>query len=105
GSTYEELQRKFEAAIPSDGLPDVLIFDDTSTQLMADSGVILPAQSCIDASGGNTDDMLPVAVDYYTIDGVLWPASANLGGVLMYYNEDHFTEAGLDPDDPPETLA
>ena len=38
-SSYEELQRKFEAAIASEDLPQVLVFDDTATQVMADSGV------------------------------------------------------------------
>jgi sn-glycerol 3-phosphate transport system substrate-binding protein len=105
GSTNEELQRKFEAGISGGDLPQLLVTDDTTTQVMADSGAILPAQSCLDAAGQTTDDLLEVAVDYYTLDGVLWPGSANLGNILMYFNVDHFEQAGLDPDDPPATLA
>jgi sn-glycerol 3-phosphate transport system substrate-binding protein len=72
---------------------------------MADSGVVLPAQSCIEASGFDSGGFVDTAAAYYTIDDVLWPVSANLGNVLLYYNRNHFIRAGLDPDDPPESLA
>jgi sn-glycerol 3-phosphate transport system substrate-binding protein len=105
GASYEELQRKFEAAVPSRELPALLVFDDTATQTMADSGVILPAQACIDATGYDMSGFLQVAQNYYTIDDVLWPGSANLGNALLYYNKGHFRDAGLDPENPPKTLA
>ncbi len=104
GSSYEELQRKFEAAVPSRQLPALMVFDDTATQTMADSGVVLPAQACINADDYDVSGFLQVARNYYTVDNVLWPASANLGNALLYYNRDHFRRAGLDPDKPPTTL-
>jgi sn-glycerol 3-phosphate transport system substrate-binding protein len=105
GSSYEELNRKFTSAVQSKQLPGLIMVDDTSTQLMADSGVILPAQSCLNAAKQDTSPYVKVAVDYYTIDGVLWPASAGLGSILFWYNKDHFKRAGLDPEKPPTTLA
>lgn len=105
GSSYEELNRKFTSGVQSKQLPGLIMVDDTSTQLMADSGVILPAQSCFNAAKQDTSPFVKVAVDYYTIKGVLWPASAGLGSVLFWYNKDHFTRAGLDPEKPPSTLA
>jgi sn-glycerol 3-phosphate transport system substrate-binding protein len=105
GSSYEEIQRKFNEAVPSRDLPALIVVDDTFTQSMADSGVVLPAESCIEASGYDTSGLLDTAIAYYTIDGALWPVSANIGNVLLYYNRNHFIRAGLDPDDPPDTLA
>ena len=105
GSSYDELQRKFNAAVPSKQLPGVLMVDDTFTQSMADSGVILPAQSCINADHYDLADFAQTAKDYYTIKGALWPGSANLANILLFYNRDHFRRAGLDPDKPPATLA
>jgi sn-glycerol 3-phosphate transport system substrate-binding protein len=105
GASYEELQRKFESAVQSRDLPGIVMFDDTATQTMIDSGVVLPAQACVDADDYNTDDLLDVARQYYTVEDQLWPASANLGNALLYYNRTHFRAAGLDPDDPPTTLA
>jgi sn-glycerol 3-phosphate transport system substrate-binding protein len=105
GSSYEEIQRRFNEAVPSRDLPALIVVDDTFTQSMADSGVVLPAQACIDASGYDTGAFVGTARAYYTIDEVLWPVSANLGNILLYYNRNHFVRAGLDPDDPPDTLA
>ncbi|MBV6507169.1 MAG: sn-glycerol-3-phosphate-binding periplasmic protein UgpB [Acidimicrobiales bacterium] len=104
GTSYEEVERQFERAIPTSDLPAVVVFDDTITQFMSDSGVIIPAQSCIDADGYDNSGWLPLAVDFYSIDDVMYPATVGLASALIYYNRGHFEEAGLDPDDPPETL-
>lgn len=104
GASYEELQRQFVGSIQSGELPNVVIAEDTQLQFMADSGVVLPATSCLDA-GAEPLDLLPGPVAYYTLDGVQWPAAFNLSSPLLYYNADHFEQAGLDPEDPPETLA
>jgi sn-glycerol 3-phosphate transport system substrate-binding protein len=105
GASYEEIQRKFNEAVPSRDLPALVVVDDTFTQSMADSGVVLPAESCVEASGFDTSGFVETARAYYTIDDVLWPVSANLGNILLYYNRNHFLRAGLDPDDPPDSLA
>ena len=105
GASYQELNRKYLAAIPSGDLPDVVLVDDTSTQLLADSQTVLPAQSCFDAVGDDLSAYDPTAVAYYSIDGALYPGSAGLANVLLFYNKNHFRAAGLDPEDPPGTLA
>jgi sn-glycerol 3-phosphate transport system substrate-binding protein len=105
GASYDEIQRKFNQAVSSGQLPALVMVDDTFTRSMADSGVILPAQGCFDASGTDLDGLDPTARNYYTIDGQLWAASAGLGNVLLYYNRNHFRRAGLDPEAPPSTLA
>jgi sn-glycerol 3-phosphate transport system substrate-binding protein len=105
GSSYPEIQRKFNEALPSKQLPAIVDVDDTFTKSMADSGVVLPAQSCFAADGFDLNGLVSTARSYYTINGVLWPASAGVGNVLVFYNRDHFRRAGLDPDKPPTTLA
>ena len=104
GASYLELERKYVSAIPSGDLPDVVLFDDTATQTMAASGTVLPAQSCFDAEGTDLSVFDETAVAYYTIDGALYPGSVGLANILLFYNRNHFIAAGLDPDDPPETL-
>lgn len=100
----EELMRKFTSAVPSKELPALFVGNDTETQSMIDSHVVLPAQACIDAAHYDMSGFAKTVVDYYSVDGVLWPASANPSSVLVYYNKDHFRRAGLDPDQPPRTL-
>jgi sn-glycerol 3-phosphate transport system substrate-binding protein len=105
GASYPEIQRKFNESVASRQLPALIVVDDTFTESMADSGVILPAQACFDADGYDLDQLELTARSYYTIDGSLWPVMAGIGTVLLYYNRDHFRRAGLDPDKTPATLA
>jgi sn-glycerol 3-phosphate transport system substrate-binding protein len=101
----EELLRKFTSAVPARQLPALFVANDTMTVAMADSEVILPAQSCVDADGYDLTPLSETVRAYYTIDDVLWAASANPGSALVFYNRDHFRRAGLDPDQPPTDLA
>ena len=103
GVSYEELQRQFNQGIPSGQIPAIAILEDTQNQAMADSGVIIPGSACLEASGEDPD-FLDAALDYYSIDGVLWPSGFNLSTPIMYFNQAHFRDAGLDPNDPPGTL-
>ena len=100
----EELLRRFQEALPTKDLPSIFVANDTMTQQMVDSGVALPAQSCIDAAQYDMSPFEKTVVSYYTINGVMWAASANPGSALVFYNKDHFRRAGLDPDKPPRNL-
>lgn len=106
GTSYEELLRKYRQAIPSGDLPAIGVMEDTNTQFLADSGTIIPAEACAEADGYTEyDDFTAGVTDFYSVDGVLQPASFNVSTVLLYYNRDHVERAGLDPDTPPKTLA
>lgn len=104
GVNYEEVLRKYTEAIPSGDLPAVLLTDDPTTQYLVDTGTLMPAQACFEAAGVSLEEFWPTAVAYYTVDGALQPGVINLAGTLLYYNREHFESAGLDPDDPPQTL-
>ena len=67
----DELWKKYQAGVKGKDLPAIAILDDTVTQQIVDSGTVLPAQSCIDASHEDMSDFLPTAKSYYTINGAL----------------------------------
>jgi sn-glycerol 3-phosphate transport system substrate-binding protein len=113
GVGYEELQAAYERAIPANDLPAIAVMEDTQTENLVDLGTVMPAASCAEQDGyEGFDDFLPIARDYYSVpiqvDGetetLQLPGSVNLATALLYYNRDHFAAAGLDPDDPPQTL-
>jgi sn-glycerol 3-phosphate transport system substrate-binding protein len=105
GAAYEEILRKYRQGIPSGDLPGIAVMEDTNTQFLADSGTIVAGGDCAEADGYTEfDDFLPVVKDFYTVDGVQQPSSFNVSTVLLYYNREHFEQAGLDPDSPPETM-
>jgi sn-glycerol 3-phosphate transport system substrate-binding protein len=106
GSAYEEVFRKYESASSSspDQLPDVIYLEDTQLQVMIDGGQVLPAQACMEAAGYDLTNVEPVARSKYTVGDVLYPGYMNVSTPMLYYNKAHWLRAGLDPDDPPDTL-
>jgi sn-glycerol 3-phosphate transport system substrate-binding protein len=104
GVGYEEIQRKFNTAIANRSLGGLVVLEDTQTQFMADSGVIVPAEACAEADDYDLDQFSPVVRSFYSVDDALQPAASNLSTGVMYYNRDHLEAAGLNPDEPPGTL-
>lgn len=103
GVAYAEVLRKYVAAIPSRQLPGIAYLEDTTLRQIVDSGTLLPAEACEEADGFSTGQ-LPAVRNYYTADGVYWPGYTNVSEPVLYFNVNHFKRAGLDPDQPPETL-
>jgi sn-glycerol 3-phosphate transport system substrate-binding protein len=106
GAAYEEIFRKYESAASAstDQLPDLIFLEDTQTQAMIDGGQVLPAESCMEAAGYALTNIEPAARAKYSWDGVLYAGYMNVSTPVLYYNKSHWVKAGLDPDDPPETL-
>ncbi len=103
--SYAEQWKKFQSGAKTKDLPAIAVLEDISLQAVADSGVVLPAQSCINASKTDMNDFVQSAIDFYSIKGAMWPATVNLSSPLLYFNRNHFRKAGLDPAKPPTTLA
>jgi sn-glycerol 3-phosphate transport system substrate-binding protein len=107
GVSFEEVLRKYKLAAEDKKLPNLALLEDTTTQVIADSGTIIPGANCYAADKASQkilDDFLPIAVASYTVDGKLQPVGFDVYTALIYYNRAHFTQAGLDPNTPPGTL-
>ena len=106
GTSYAEVYRKFESAASAntDQLPDVVLLENTQLQVLADGGLILPAESCMEAAGYDITNIEPAVRSAYSVGGVLYPGYANVSSQVLYYNKAHWVKAGLDPTAPPQTL-
>ena len=106
GRDYAEVYRKFTsaAAAGTDQLPDLIYLEDTQLQAIVDSGLMLPAQACMEAADYDLTQLEAAARSKYSVDDVLYPGYMNLSTPVLYYNKAHFAQAGLDPENPPETL-
>jgi len=107
GVSFEEVLRKYKLAAEDDKLPNLVLLEDTTTQVMSDSGTIIPGADCYEADKSAAEieeDFLPIAVASYSVDGRLQPVGFDVYTALLYFNREHFTRAGLDPEDPPGTL-
>ena len=103
--SYGEAFRAYKDGIATGNLPAIAILEDITVRDVVDSGTVLPAQSCIEADGYDMSDFVPILKSFYAIDGALYPGAFNTSQLLLYYNKDHFRAAGLDPENPPQTLA
>ena len=83
GVSYEEVLRKYVAAIPSRQLPGIVYLEDTSLRQVVDSGTLLPAQACEEADGFSTGQ-LPAVRNYYTSEGVYWPGYPNVSEPVLW---------------------
>ena len=106
GTSYAEVYRKFESAASAntDQLPDVVLLENTQLQVLADGGLILPAESCMEAAGYDITNIEPAVRSAYSVGGVLYPGYATVSSLVLYYNKAHWVKAGLDPTAPPQTL-
>lgn len=103
-TTYNDTLTKYVAGLSTGDLPDIVQIEDTALQQMIDTQSVLPAQACVKADKYDLSDHVQRVVDYYTVDGTLWPMPFNVSNPVFYYNKKAFTQAGLDPNKPPTTL-
>ena len=103
-TSYNDTFTKYRAGLGSGDLPDVVQIQDTSLQGMIDSQSVVPIGACIKADGYDTGDIIPRALDYWTVADTLYAMPFNVSNPVLYFNKKAFQKAGLDPNKPPATL-
>jgi sn-glycerol 3-phosphate transport system substrate-binding protein len=101
---YDDTWNKYLAGLSNGQLPDAVQLEDQRTQEAIDTGSFLPVQSCMNAAKYSTSDYLPRPLAYWKVDGVQWALPFAVSAPILYYNQNSFTKAGLNPADPPSTL-
>jgi sn-glycerol 3-phosphate transport system substrate-binding protein len=101
---YDDTITKYKAAVQSESTPSMVMIYDIGTQFMIDSQQVVPMQDFIDRDDVDVSDLQPNIAGYYTVEDRLWSMPFNTSMPVLYYNKTLFEEAGLDPEDPPETL-
>ncbi|ANA81112.1 ABC transporter substrate-binding protein [Paenibacillus glucanolyticus] len=96
---------KLLAAISGGNPPDVVITNEyASAYALAAQGALMPIDDLLAATDFKEDEILDAYRDLMKVEGTtyLFPEDSNVN--LLYYNVDLFKEAGLDPDQPPQTI-
>jgi sn-glycerol 3-phosphate transport system substrate-binding protein len=101
---YDDTWQKYLAGLTNGQLPDVVQLEDQRTQAAIDTGSFLPVQSCMNAAKYSTSDYLPRPLAYWKVNGVQWALPFAVSAPILYYNQNAFTKAGLNPANPPTTL-
>jgi sn-glycerol 3-phosphate transport system substrate-binding protein len=106
GGSFEEVYRTFQSTASAnvDQLPDLVMLENTELRAVADGGLVLPAEACMEAADYDITNIEPAVRSAFSIDDVLYPGYMNVTSQVLYYNKAHWVKAGLDPAAPPQTL-
>jgi sn-glycerol 3-phosphate transport system substrate-binding protein len=102
--SYEDVLQNTISGFDSGEMADMLQVDSLFAQQVLDTGEIRPVENIL-PDDFDTDEFLDNVTDFFVIDGELASMPFNNSNAIMYINRDAFAEAGLDPDDPPSTIA
>ncbi len=87
-------------------LPDLAQMDATGVMDVRDSALLVSTQDLISADPSfSMDELQPGTVLSMTYKDELIGMPFNASTILLYYNKDAFREVGLNPEQPPRTLA
>ncbi|MGO8873142.1 MAG: ABC transporter substrate-binding protein [Acidimicrobiales bacterium] len=104
-ASYDDTWQKYQAGLSNGELPDVVQLQDTDTQGAIDTQSVLPVQDCFAGFHYSVGDLLPRALAYWSENNTQWAMPFAVSGPVLYYNKLAFQKAGLNPDQPPGTLA
>ncbi len=104
---YEEAMMSAIAAYRAGNQPHILqVYEVGTGTMMGNPEVIYPVHQLMEDFGMpfDTDDVLEQVSAYYSdLDGNMISFPFNSSTPIFYYNVEAFEQAGLDPDNPPQT--
>lgn len=99
------LERKLLVATAGGNPPDIFSLGYEWVVDYAQKNAILPLDGYLERAGIKREDYIPVFWDQCLFDNRVWGLPINGSCIAFHYNKAHFREAGLDPGNPPKTLA
>lgn len=103
--SYEESLTKLRSVGGTKDAPAITQVFEVGTKYMIDSGYIEPVQTFIDKDNYDLSQLEKNILNYYTVDNQLYSMPFNSSTPVLLYNKDAFKEAGLDPENPPQTFS
>jgi sn-glycerol 3-phosphate transport system substrate-binding protein len=103
-TSYQDTMTAYTTAAGSNDLPDLVQIENIDLRIMIDSQTVIPAGSAVEADNYDLSALLPSAVEFFKVEDVLWGMPFNESTQVLYYNQNAFEKAGLDPASPPATL-
>lgn len=85
--------------------PDVLILSGGDlVKSYAAEGLVMELSDAIAAGGVDLNDIFPASLDQCKVGGEVWCLPWGADIYALFWNKDAFEAAGLDPEQPPQTL-
>lgn len=93
--SWTELGKRIVAAIAAGRPPDIVHLDDFGMSVLAEQGMLEPADDVVKAIG--VDDYSPVPLKAVTFKGTVWGVPFSNGFDLLWYRKDLYEKFGLKP--------
>jgi multiple sugar transport system substrate-binding protein len=100
---WDTLYQKVLTSVASKDGPDIIAMSASRMPQFASQGLFESVDDYYDDSSHDADALATAAVDASVFDGVNYGVPVNFTPMMMYYNKDLFSAAGLDPEKPPTT--
>jgi ABC-type glycerol-3-phosphate transport system substrate-binding protein len=105
--TGDALVQKLVTAVQSRTAPDVSWIHSHYLEELVKADAVYEMATFIDGPDGlsqaDMDDIYPALIQYASWQGTLYSLPMEATNLGILYNKDHFRDAGLDPERPPET--
>ena len=101
----EGQNEKLLTAVSGGNPPDVAYFDRFEIGSWAAQGSLEDLTELAESSGVSKELYYPFAWEEASYEGKLYGIPTTTDSRLVYFNKDHFEEVGLDPNNPPKTIA
>ena len=102
---WDTMYQKLMPALIAGNGPDLIGMSVTRYMEYAMAGKLAPLDEYIEKSESITyDNLVPGLFNAGRYEGKQYAMPMACAAMVMYYNRDMFTEAGLDPDNPPATM-
>jgi multiple sugar transport system substrate-binding protein len=101
---WDSLWQKLMPALVAGSGPDIMGYSVSRLPEFAKAGRLEPLDSYFGKGSLDRSKLIPGLMEAATYQGKLYGVPMAFAGMCMYYNKDHFKEAGLDPENPPKTM-
>lgn len=98
-TTTDGLPQRVLTALQSGAAPDIIDVQHGWVNGYAQNNLVIPLDDVLQ----DREDYVPAALDYVTFNDQLWGMPYRIETLAVIYNKGHFAEAGLDPENPPQT--
>ena len=100
-TTTNGLPQRILTTLRSGSAPDIIDAQHPWVTGYAQNDLVIPLDDVLE----DRDDYNKAAIDYVTYDGKIYGIPYRIEAIAILCNRDHFVDAGLDPENPPETWA
>lgn len=103
--SYQDTLLKAQAAAKAGDAPTMAVLLAVDAFSLADDELIVPLDTAEGAEAGWLDRFYPAFLRNGQFGGHTWGVPFQRSTIVLYWNKDHFRDAGLDPEAAPATWA